>query len=135
MAKIFPLVKEIAPVVDVARRNKGLVRMAVVSSGPRSMVEALLKQSDIHHLFEFSICAEDVVKHKPSPEPYLKAAAMLRVNPSLCRVFEDADAGIKSGLAAGMQTVDVRKMAGYPRGPAMVPSLSSPTSSSPPPTV
>jgi len=114
MATLFPHVKEIAPVADIARRE-GKRRMAVVSSGPRYMVEALLKQADMHHLFEFFICADDVKEHKPSPVPYLEAAKKLGIPPSRCRVFEDADAGIAAGLSAGMQTVDVRIMAGYPK--------------------
>jgi hypothetical protein len=40
MATLFPHVKEIAPVADIARRE-GKRRMAVVSSGPRYMVEVV----------------------------------------------------------------------------------------------
>lgn len=47
--------------------------------------QALLEQAGIDHLFEFCICAEDVLHHKPSPEPYLKAAGMMGISPSRCR--------------------------------------------------
>ena len=51
------------------------------------------------------ITAEDVVHGKPSPEPFLKGAALLGFPPWDCLVFEDTPAGIASARAAGMQAV------------------------------
>ncbi len=51
------------------------------------------------------ISAEDVMKGKPQPEVYLRAAAGLGVMPQKCVVFEDAPAGIEAALAAGMTPV------------------------------
>ncbi len=51
--------------------------------------------------------AEDVIKGKPDPEPYLLAAAWLGVAPADCLVFEDAPAGIESALRAGSTVVQV----------------------------
>ena len=39
---------------------------------------------------------------KPSPEPYLRAAARLGAEPGDCLVVEDAPSGVRSGLRAGM---------------------------------
>ena len=36
------------------------------------------------------VCAEDCEKHKPDPEPFLRAASTLGVDPARCRAFEDA---------------------------------------------
>jgi len=47
-----------------------------------------------------------------APRPYLDAAALLGCDPADAVVFEDADAGIRSGLAAGMQVVVVGDAAG-----------------------
>ena len=44
------------------------------------------------------VCAGDVVRGKPDPEPYLLAASRLGLAPADCLVFEDAPAGIASAL-------------------------------------
>lgn len=53
------------------------------------------------------VTGEQVDEGKPSPLPYLKAAAALGVEPSPCAVVEDAPSGL-SGLAAGATTVASR---------------------------
>lgn len=53
------------------------------------------------------IGAEDVVRGKPDPEPYLLAARRLGLAPADCLVFEDAPAGICSALQAGCQVVQI----------------------------
>jgi sugar-phosphatase len=52
-----------------------------------------------------SVTAEDVDAGKPDPRGYLLAAARLGVEPADAIVFEDAEAGIRAGLAAGMRVV------------------------------
>ena len=51
------------------------------------------------------ITANDVVHGKPSPEPFLKGAALLGFAPEDCLVFEDSPAGIASARAAGMNAI------------------------------
>ncbi|MEU2155057.1 HAD-IA family hydrolase [Streptomyces sp. NPDC019396] len=46
--------------------------------------------------------AAAVEEGKPSPVPYLKAAALLGAAPGDCLVIEDAPSGVQSGLRAGM---------------------------------
>ena len=44
----------------------------------------------------------DAVSHgKPHPEPYLKAARELRVDPADCLAIEDSNTGARSAAAAG----------------------------------
>ncbi|MEU6408326.1 HAD-IA family hydrolase [Microbispora sp. NPDC046933] len=47
------------------------------------------------------VTSDDVTGGKPSPEPFLRAAALLGVSPDRCLVIEDSDAGVAAGLAAG----------------------------------
>lgn len=54
-----------------------------------------------------SVTAEDVSEGKPDPQGYLLGAARLGVAPSETIVFEDAEAGIRAGLAAGARVVVV----------------------------
>ncbi len=50
----------------------------------------------------------DVVEHgKPHPEGFLRAAAVLGVEPAACVVVEDAPAGIAAGRTAGARVVGV----------------------------
>lgn len=53
------------------------------------------------------LTAEMVSNGKPHPEPYLKGAAMLGLNPQACLSVEDAPSGIRSGLAAGTTVLAV----------------------------
>jgi sugar-phosphatase len=56
---------------------------------------------------QFVVTAEDVPRGKPAPDVYLLAAEMLGVEPRDAVVFEDAEAGIRAGLTAGMRVVVV----------------------------
>ncbi|HEY9369236.1 HAD family hydrolase [Streptomyces sp.] len=53
------------------------------------------------------VTAERVGASKPDPEGFLKGAAELGVDPADCVVFEDSEAGIEAGRAAGMRVVGV----------------------------
>jgi sugar-phosphatase len=51
--------------------------------------------------------AEDVSTCKPSPEPYLTAAAGLGVDPRLCLAIEDSLPGLQAARTAGLATIAV----------------------------
>jgi sugar-phosphatase len=61
---------------------------------------------------EVLVTAECVSASKPDPEGFLKGAAELGFDPERCVVFEDSQAGIAAGLAAGMRVVGVGPRAG-----------------------
>jgi mannitol-1-/sugar-/sorbitol-6-phosphatase len=79
-------------------------RLAIVTSATRPLAVARLGYAGLS-VPRHMITAEDVVHGKPSPEPFLKGAALLSVAPADCLVFEDTPAGIASARAAGMQAV------------------------------
>ncbi|MFC9791336.1 HAD-IA family hydrolase [Streptomyces sp. NPDC127584] len=58
------------------------------------------------------VTAESVGASKPDPEGFLKGAAELGFEPADCIVFEDSEAGIQAGRAAGMRIVGVGPRAG-----------------------
>jgi sugar-phosphatase len=77
---------------------------AIVTSATRSLAEARLGYAGLpipRHI----ITADDVVNGKPSPEPYLKGAALLGFDARDCLVFEDTPAGIASARASAMQAI------------------------------
>ncbi|MGW8351162.1 HAD-IA family hydrolase [Streptomyces wedmorensis] len=67
------------------------------------------------------VTAESVGASKPDPEGFLKGAAELGFDPADCVVFEDSEAGIQAGRAAGMRIVGVG-----PRAAAFAPDLHVP---------
>ena len=81
-------------------------KTAVVSSSSSSEIEPLLVAGGIREHFDTVVGGGDVNLHKPSPEPYLMAAARLGVDTAL--VLEDSAAGIASGRAAGFEVLTVR---------------------------
>ncbi|MFU0886462.1 HAD-IA family hydrolase [Kluyvera sichuanensis] len=89
-------------------RQLPMNKVAIVTSGikavsMRSIIGAGIPVPDV------MITADDVSCGKPDPEPYLKAASRLGVNPNNCLVFEDAYSGIRSAIAAGMSVIVVGK--------------------------
>jgi sugar-phosphatase len=81
--------------------------VALVTSGKRAIVLPQLAGAGLAPLPPVIVAAEDVHMGKPNSEPYLTAAGMLGVVPACCTVLEDAPAGVRSGVAAGMAVVAV----------------------------
>lgn len=74
---------------------------AMVTSADRVNVEFGLTELGLSHLFPLRIMGEDVQNGKPHPEPYLKGAALLGLDPRDCLVHEDAIFGVQSGVNSG----------------------------------
>jgi HAD superfamily hydrolase (TIGR01509 family) len=91
------------------------VPMALVSSSYRVLVDAVLA----HGLgpFACTIAGDEVAHGKPSPEPYLTAAAQLGADPGRCVVLEDSPSGVASGEAAGCAVVAVPSVPGVRLAP------------------
>lgn len=81
-------------------------RWAVVTSGTRYLAKARLRFGRLPEP-EVLVAADDVRQGKPDPEPYLRGAQMLGLNPAECLVVEDAPAGIRAGRAAGMKVIGI----------------------------
>jgi mannitol-1-/sugar-/sorbitol-6-phosphatase len=79
-------------------------RCAIVTSATRELAMARLGYAGLPAPANL-ISADDVRDGKPSPEPYLAGAKLLRTAAKDCLVFEDAPAGIASARTAGMQVV------------------------------
>jgi beta-phosphoglucomutase family hydrolase len=101
-------VQPIEPVVEIARRYQGSLRMGVGSGSSRMVVLQILNQIGLTNLFPVVIAAEDTTRHKPEPDVFLEVAKRIEVAPKLCCVFEDADLGIEAAKRGGMQCVDIR---------------------------
>jgi beta-phosphoglucomutase family hydrolase len=103
----IPRVEPVHDVVALVRAYHGKVPLAVASGGHRDLVERTLVVLGIRDLFDAVIAAEDYVRGKPAPDPFLTAAERLRVEPQHCLVFEDTETGVQAARAAGMAWVMV----------------------------
>ena len=81
-------------------------RWCVVTSGTRYLATCRLKYANLP-IPRVMVSAEDVVKGKPNPEPYLAGARMLGMQPADCLVIEDAPAGIQAAHAGGMTVIGI----------------------------
>lgn len=80
---------------------------AVGTSAPMANMDLIIGKLGIHSYMESMLASEDVSKHKPDPEVYLKSAQNLGVNPAACLVFEDSFSGVSAALNAGMKVIGV----------------------------
>jgi beta-phosphoglucomutase len=85
----------------------GGARIGVATSAPRANLDLILSKVAIRPHLSSILASEDVTKHKPDPEVYLKSAVNLGISPAHCVVFEDSFSGISAALNAGMRVVGV----------------------------
>ncbi|MGW4207393.1 HAD family hydrolase [Lentzea sp. NPDC004789] len=77
------------------------VPMALVTSTERALTEVALDTIG-RDLFDVTVCGDEVDGlNKPLPEPYLKAARLLGVDPARCVAIEDSPTGVAAAVAAG----------------------------------
>jgi beta-phosphoglucomutase len=86
--------------------NEKKIPAAIVTGGDRDRV---LKLQDKYFkgYFKGLISSDDVENTKPYPEPYLKGARLLDLNPEECVVIENAPLGVEAGKSAGMFVIGV----------------------------
>jgi sugar-phosphatase len=91
----------------------GAVPHALVTSADIALSDARMNAAGLP-MPPTRITAENVSASKPDPEGFLKGAAQLGFAPEDCVVFEDSEAGVAAGLAAGMRVVGIgRATVGY----------------------
>lgn len=66
--------------------------------------------------FAVVVTGDAVSRGKPHPEPYLRAAARLGVDPTDCLAIEDSGPGASSGVAAGCAVLVVPHHVDVPPG-------------------
>lgn len=76
------------------------IAAALVTSTHRDLTDVALRSIGTEH-FDVTVCGDEVRHPKPHPEPYLRAAAQLRVDPASCVAVEDSPTGTAAAVAAG----------------------------------
>ncbi len=82
-------------------RSSGL-KTALVTSSPRSIVNALLEHYKLTQFFDTTITGDEVPAKKPDPSGILKACSLLGVSPKDAMYVGDTNSDILAAKAAGI---------------------------------
>lgn len=81
--------------------------MSTISTGGEARVEAFLKHYGVRPCFTAVVTAQTTLRMKPYPDPLLFAARAMGVEPEACLMIGDTTVDVRTGVAAGAQTVGV----------------------------
>ncbi|MEW6661142.1 MAG: HAD-IA family hydrolase [Bacillota bacterium] len=87
-------------------RRKGL-SLGVVTAKRRRLALQGLRLTAMAGFFSIVVAMEDTAKHKPDPEPVLKAMEGLKADPALTVFIGDSPFDIAAGKNAGIKTIGV----------------------------
>lgn len=85
-------------------KNSG-IKVAIGSSSRNTAL--ILERTGLNGSFEVVVDGNCILRSKPDPEVFQKAAELLNVSARECLVIEDADAGVQAALSAGMKVLGV----------------------------
>lgn len=102
MVRPYPGVTQV--VHELAARG---TKLAVVTSKRRHGTLRGLASLGLERAFHHLVCADDVTRAKPHPEPVLRALEALGVAPERAAFVGDSTHDMESGRAAGVSTVAV----------------------------
>jgi HAD superfamily hydrolase (TIGR01509 family) len=83
---------------------------AIATSSSRQTVERHLTAHNLTERFDTLVVRGDYEAGKPAPDPFLRAAERLGVEPGRCLALEDSHNGVRSASSAGMMTIMVPDM-------------------------
>src|SRR5262245_59472625 len=92
---------------EAIREAARILKLAVVSSSPKSVIDTFLGKLGIADCIapHARIGGDAVSRSKPDPEGFMKGARALGADPSASLVFEDSHAGLLAARAAGMRSM------------------------------
>lgn len=93
-------------------RDAGLGSALVTNTG-RLLCDVALDTIGREY-FDHSVCGDEVPAGKPDPAPYLRAAALLGLDPAQCLAVEDSPTGAAAADAAGCAVLVVPSLIDVP---------------------
>jgi beta-phosphoglucomutase-like phosphatase (HAD superfamily) len=91
------------------------VPCALVTMSYRNLAETVAGM--VPGAFAVVVSGDQVARGKPAPDPYLRAAQLLGVDPARCVAIEDSPTGVASGEAAGCRVLACPHMVPIPAAP------------------
>lgn len=98
-ADLYPGVEKLLNVL-----SKVNVKTALVTASIKEQIDASIS-SKVLEKFDVIVSGEMSGRGKPFPDPYLKGAELLGIDPKDCVAVENAPLGVKSAKAAGMYCI------------------------------
>jgi HAD superfamily hydrolase (TIGR01509 family) len=92
---------------EILDEVRGKTRMALASSSPRRLIDAVLARFAIRDHFEVVVSGQEVARAKPWPDVFLRTAELLGEDPAQCVVLEDSLNGARAARAANMKVIAV----------------------------
>ena len=92
---------------DVLEALFGRYTMGIVTSSRKEHFDLIHRSSGLLKYFDFIITGDDYAKHKPHPEPYLRAVEKSGIGKEECVAVEDSERGLRSAKSAGIQCIIV----------------------------
>lgn len=102
----------------LARLAEARVRVALVTSGTRSRVEADLERLRLSGAFLHVVCGEDAARKKPDPEALFLGLERLGVLPGESAYVGDSPEDVEMARAAGVFSVGLA--GGFPNADALL---------------
>jgi beta-phosphoglucomutase len=97
------ILPDVPKVLDYLTQEKQAISLGSASKNARM----ILKKVHLINQFDVIVDGNDVIKGKPNPEVFLKAAKELNTAAKDCIVFEDSVAGIQAANAANMISIGI----------------------------
>lgn len=95
--------------------------LAALHGRPWALVTSNAERRVVQRFERVGLPVPDVIvdnaataRGKPAPDPYLRGAELLGVDPGDCLVIEDSPSGVAAGLAAGMTVWSVNRATTVP---------------------
>lgn len=101
-------IRLIEAVARLARESHGRLPQCVGTGSDRQRALLMLESAGLLGLFDHVVSADEVERHKPNPDTFLRCAQLMGVPPDRCQVFEDGVMGLEAARRAGMIVTDVR---------------------------
>ncbi len=110
--KYLALIEELTPEMILPGAREFLddlkAHQILIGLGSSSKnANTILQKLNIKSLFDVIIDGTQITNAKPNAEVFTKGAMALKVQPSECIVFEDAEAGVQAALNGGMRCVGI----------------------------
>jgi beta-phosphoglucomutase family hydrolase len=102
-------IKPITEIAEIVKEYYNILPMSIGTGGKKRIAIKTLEIMGLKNYFNIIVSAEDVQKHKPYPDTFLKCAELMGVEPEFCQVFEDGEMGLQAARKAGMIVTDVRQ--------------------------
>jgi HAD superfamily hydrolase (TIGR01509 family) len=96
-----------AGVQEMLEALAALYPMCTISTGTEARVERFLEHYKVRSRFTAVVGSQTTPRMKPHPDPLLFAARAMGVEPASCLMIGDTTVDIRTGVAAGAQTVGV----------------------------